>query len=102
FHGKTFTQHLTIKGDPREYLDFMEQVLAQAERVKANLRGEAGETAAVRAPALPPPSPSRSGGGAVLNCSSCGAEYRLPPGSAGKKFRCSSCKAVLQAPADMG
>lgn len=100
-HGGTFTQHVTVKGDPGPYLEFMEEVLAQAEKIKTErkLLG-AGSSAATAGAGQAPAFSNQSSEPLVMNCPSCGAEYRLPPGSAGKKFRCSSCKAVMQAPAD--
>jgi LSD1 subclass zinc finger protein len=99
FHGGTFTQHLTIKGDEAAYRDFMEDVLSQAEKIKKERTIAGGSSPPVStSPASGHVATSRAAEGFVMNCPTCGAEYRLPPGSAGKKFRCSSCKAVMQAP----
>jgi LSD1 subclass zinc finger protein len=99
FHGGTFTQQLAIQGDPEPYLEFMEDVLARAEKLKKELKAASGTTAAASAsPPSPNVSPSRSSGGTVVECPSCGTEVRLPAGSGGKKVRCSNCKTVMQAP----
>ncbi len=99
FHGGTFTQQLTIQGDPEPYLEFMEDVLARAEKLKKELKaGAGGTTASAPASSSSRVSASRSSSGTVVECPSCGTEVRLPEGSGGKKFRCSNCKTVMQAP----
>ena len=46
FHGGTFTQQVTVKGHERSYRDFMEGVLAQAEKLRGKLRrGKRSSTA---------------------------------------------------------
>jgi hypothetical protein len=103
--SRTAMQVIGVKGDPDRYLDFMQDVLAEAERVKG-LRG--GSSAPSAAPAPPRPSPrapavttapeSRAPMPTVIACPNCRSEYRLPPGSGGKKFRCQNCKGVIEAP----
>jgi predicted Zn finger-like uncharacterized protein len=34
-----------------------------------------------------------------VRCPECDKEYRIPAGSAGKKFRCQACQAVIDVPA---
>jgi hypothetical protein len=111
--SRATTQVIGVKGHPDPYLDFMQDVLAEAERIK----GSRADPAAT-APSAPAPShhhapssprssavePSRSekkaAASGIIACPNCGAEYRLPPGSGGKKFRCQNCKGVIEAPDD--
>ena len=73
--------------------------LAQAEKVKAEMYGSTPEASPTGNAAVTT-TPGRPGKG-MLSCPSCGADFRVPPGSGGKKFRCAVCKTVIQAPADL-
>src|SRR5262249_46491336 len=86
-HGTAVNYAVGIKGAADDYLDFMDAVLDQAAKTKG-----AVVAASTAAPPAHAAAPSRSSDGTVMNCPNCGMEYRLPAGSAGKKFRCSSCK----------
>lgn len=98
FHGGTFTQHLSITGDANRYLNFMEDVLTQAEKIKRERKVTGGSSSSGNSNPVSTGTSSRARDEIVMNCPACDTEYKLPAGSAGKKFRCSSCKAVMQAP----
>lgn len=97
--GRNAVLAIGVVGDEAPYLAFMQAVLAQAEKVK----GTAGQSASfgsvpTRPVAAPAAQPALPGGGVTISCPACGTEYKLPKGSAGKKFRCTQCKGVVQAP----
>lgn len=113
-HGTAFTCHVCVTGNPDKYQDFMDDVLAQAEKANAKAAGGGGggrisETAASIPPArstAPARSPAYTADNApvrsnsnVVSCPSCGMEFQVPPGSAGKRFRCTQCKGIIEAPA---
>ena len=87
--GRNTVLAVGVVGDEAPYLAFMQAVPAQAEKVKG--------TAGLSASFGPVPRPAVAGG-STISCPACGTEYKLPKGSAGKKFRCTQCKGVVQAP----
>jgi hypothetical protein len=48
--------------------------------------------------ALAAPQSAVGPGKLTVNCGGCGAEYSMPAGSAGKKFRCQQCRTVVEVP----
>lgn len=85
---------VTVKGDLQDYYDFMEAVLAAAEKAKVP----------APRPSYSPPSassPDHEEEETVvaehsIACASCGTEMEIPEKLLGKKVRCPSCKGVVQ------
>ena len=97
--GRNTVLAVGVVGDEAPYLAFMQTVLAQVEKVKGTASQSASFGSVPSRPvAAPAALPALPGGGMTTACPACGTEYKLPKGSAGKKFRCTTCKGVVQAP----
>ena len=94
--GRNTVLAIGVVGEEAPYLAFMQAVLAQVEKVKGTANQSASFGSVAARPATAPL--ALPGGGMTIACPACGAEYKLPKGSAGKKFRCTQCKGVVQAP----
>jgi hypothetical protein len=94
------------KGNIAPYEDFMHDVLDEVER--ARVAGALASTSAQapltpgQAPLVPEvagPAPRVTSGPSQaqkpVRCGECGAEYRIPSGSAGKRFKCQGCQAII-------
>ena len=93
---------LQRKGDDAKYNDFAEALMGMAIKARASGGGGGGLPAARKSSssmsALAPPQSAVGPGKLTVNCGGCGAEYSMPAGSAGKKFRCQQCRTVVEVP----
>ncbi len=93
---------LQRKGDDAKYNDFAEALMGMAIKARASGGGGGGIPAARKSSssmsALAAPQSAVGPGKLTVNCGGCGAEYSMPAGSAGKKFRCQQCRTVVEVP----
>jgi hypothetical protein len=101
-----------VKGDQEPYLDFMDRVMAQMEKLaKAQTTAEPRSAPVV---SMPPPPLERTpapqpqhvratipAAANTIRCTNCNSELNVPPGAPGRKFRCPNCKEILKAPPGM-
>ncbi len=103
------------KGNITNYEDFKHDILDEIDRLRKSTGGGSGGGGAAHAP---PPASSRSvpapasapvervtaapkGGTPMVSCNECGSEYRIPAGSAGKRFKCQKCQAIISVPDEL-
>jgi hypothetical protein len=100
------------KGKIQNYEDFMLDILDEVDRVRKSSGGGSGGSmiappsaprgmgSASAGPGQERVTSSPKGGQPMVTCGECGAEYRIPAGSAGKKFKCQKCQAIISVPED--
>ncbi|NBO91261.1 MAG: hypothetical protein EBV06_02930 [Planctomycetia bacterium] len=102
---------IAVTGKEDAARDFIDELLAEIGRAKKKSSGGSSAPAAptLSTPSRPPsdPAPERVTSAPAktptpkpVRCPECDKEYRIPAGSGGKKFRCQSCQAVIDVPAD--
>lgn len=101
---KTASDVLVIgcKGNMSAYEDFVQDILDEIDRARAASQSAPAPSyapAPSHAPAASEPAPARVSTGPAaqkaVRCGECGAEYRIPAGSGGKRFKCQKCQAVI-------
>lgn len=110
-HYAVKVQVIGMTGKPEQYLDFRDAVLEEAERVRGakskssapakSSRDYDDDDVAAPAPRIEAPVKNKvaapaGDGKTTVKCPECSAEYKLPAGSTGKKFRCQKCQAVIE------
>jgi len=102
---------LGCKGDPNLYEDFKLDVLDEIDRLQRTPAGVDPPAAAAAPPSKPAPlvpdlvqgraAPAAKGAHPLVSCDECGSEYRIPAGSAGKRFKCQKCQAIISVPEEI-
>jgi hypothetical protein len=102
-----------VTGKESDARDFVDDLMAEVARARKKMSGGGGgggsaspppPAAAARGGYDAPPervtsAPAKAAGPMSVRCPECDKEYRIPAGSAGKKFRCQACQAVIDVPA---
>ena len=111
-HAPNAVAVIGVTGKESDARDFVDDLMAEVARARKKSSGGGGGGSA----APPPPAAARGGvdappervtsapakaaaGPMSVRCPECDKEYRIPAGSAGKKFRCQACQAVIDVPA---
>lgn len=91
---------LQRKGPDSKYNDFAETLMDMviAARTGGGVEEQATSPPSRRSAPAALAAPAASPKGATVSCNGCGAEYRMPAGSSGKKFRCTQCRTVVEVP----
>lgn len=91
---------LQRKGADGKYTDFAETLMDLVIAARTSTGGEeqGGASPSKRAAPAALAAPAAPAKGATVSCNGCGAEYRMPAGSSGKKFRCTQCRTVVEVP----